>query len=114
MTSILRKISGLEVVDVPDPPPIDNTVPVFPPNPPNINPIIPSPIIPNWSPNTFKPLKDESIPRPKPDGNAKVSVDDDWVVVYYPPDPNIPGDTEKWLRYKKSDYDYLVSIGVLP
>jgi hypothetical protein len=114
MTSILRKIGGLEAVEVVDPPPVDYKIPQFPPNPPAPSPLIPSPLIPGWSMGSFMPLNDESVPRPTPDGNARVPIDEDWVMVYFPPNPLIAGDTERWVRYKKSDYDRLVSLGVLP
>lgn len=105
MASILRKISGLVVVEIPTPSPIDNNTPYFPPNPPGSTPAIPSPILPVWSPDTFKPLKDESISRPQPDGNPVPGFDDDWVLVFFPDNPLTAGDDSGYVRISPAAYE---------
>jgi len=103
MTSILRKISGLETVEVPDTP-TNPAIPSFPPNPHDQTPTIPSPIVPKWSPDTFKPLKDEGIDRPNPNGNPVPRFDEDWVLLYVPDNPLTAMDDSGYIRVSPAAY----------
>ena len=114
MASILYKIGGLEVIEVINPPPIDKNIPVLPPSNTGANdPNIPSPVLPLFTHDTFKPLRDLSIPRPKPDGNAKVGKDDELIYVFFPANPLMTGDKDKWVPYTQSQYNQLVASGAI-
>jgi hypothetical protein len=109
MASLLYKIGGLEIVEVVDPPPTDNTTPLLPPS--NVNdPNIPSPIS---SPGDFLPLKDESVPRPTPDGNTKVTSEEEYIYVFFPANPLIAGSQDRWVPYTRSQYNQLVKEGAI-
>jgi len=114
MASSLYKIKGLGIVNVVDPPPINNNVPTLPPaNTAVTSPNIPSPVIPTYTSLSFKPLKDLSIPRPKPDGSAKADKEEDSIYVFFPANPLIVGSADKWVPFTKVQYEQLVQTGVI-
>jgi len=112
MASTLYKIGGLEVVEVVDPLPTDNDVPLLPPSTTN-DPNIPSPIIPPFTQDSFKPLKDLSISRPTPEGNTKVTTNEDMIYVFFPDNPLQAGDQSGYIPFTDAQYRRLVELGVI-
>jgi hypothetical protein len=103
MASKLYKVTGRSVVEVPAQP-ISNTRPSTAGSGEgqSKNPSFPSPYNPPGNFDSFgsKPYKPPATTTsgPRPGNNPPVSGDNDWVLVYIPPNPLIAGSIGEYVR----------------